>query len=105
AAIPLAFERKLRPGRYDLVVKLDDVNGGGVFRERRAIEVPALAPNTGEGAPLDPAVAKDLAAARRDLSGPALGSGGAAGEAPGLRLVPLGRDVATGPVRVEAKTE
>ncbi len=98
ATIPVAFERKLRPGHYDLVVKLDDVNGGSVYRERRAIDVPAVA---SEGAPLDPAVAKDLAAARRDLSGPAP----AAGEAPGLRLLPLGRDVATGPVRVEARTE
>lgn len=98
AAIPIAFERKLRPGHYDLIVKLDDVNGGGVFRERRAIDVPAVA---SEGAPLDPAVAKDLAAARRDLSGSAPGTSDAAA----LRLLPLGRDVATGPVRVEAKTE
>jgi len=92
-ALPLAFERKLRPGRYEMVVKLDDVNGGGVFRERRAIEVPEVGPR----AP-DPAVAAGLAAARREIAAPAAG-------APGLRLLPLGKESATGPVRIEAATD
>ncbi|HEY7215440.1 MAG TPA: VWA domain-containing protein [Thermoanaerobaculia bacterium] len=39
-ALPLAFERPLRPGEYTLVVKLHDVNGDRFFREERALSVP-----------------------------------------------------------------
>jgi VWFA-related protein len=42
-AIPLAFERPLRPGDYTLIVKLEDVNSGKVFREERALSVPLMA--------------------------------------------------------------
>lgn len=42
AAIPLVFERFLRPGRYSLILKLEDLNGGGYFRQRVEIEVPAV---------------------------------------------------------------
>lgn len=38
--IPLVFERYLRPGTYLLVVKVEDLNSGAVFREEREIEVP-----------------------------------------------------------------
>jgi Ca-activated chloride channel family protein len=56
--LPLAFERPLRPGQYTLVVKLEDVNSGKVFREERSLTVPqmdtlapaALAPRTPEEA-------------------------------------------------------
>jgi Ca-activated chloride channel homolog len=41
-SIPLAFERPLRPGDYTLIVKLEDVNSGKLFREERALAVPAL---------------------------------------------------------------
>ncbi len=41
-AIPLAFERPLRPGDYTLIVKLEDVNGGRFFREERPLQVPAV---------------------------------------------------------------
>src|SRR5262249_56594306 len=34
-ALPLAFERPLRPGDYTLVLKLEDVNSGKVYREER----------------------------------------------------------------------
>lgn len=39
--IPLLFQRHLRPGTYELVVRAHDVPSGRYFRERRAIEVPA----------------------------------------------------------------
>jgi VWFA-related protein len=42
ASIPLVFERFLRPGSYKLIVKLEDLNGHGFYREERAIEVPQL---------------------------------------------------------------
>jgi Ca-activated chloride channel homolog len=42
AALPLAFERPLRPGDYTLIVKVEDVNSGKLFREERALSVPAV---------------------------------------------------------------
>ena len=39
--IPLVFERYLRAGSYRLIVKVEDLNSGAVFREEREIEVPA----------------------------------------------------------------
>ncbi|MFL6197095.1 MAG: VWA domain-containing protein [Thermoanaerobaculia bacterium] len=41
-SLPLAFERPLRPGEYTLIVKLEDVNSGKVFREERALAVPLM---------------------------------------------------------------
>ncbi|HEY3566788.1 MAG TPA: VWA domain-containing protein [Thermoanaerobaculia bacterium] len=41
-ALPLAFERPLRPGDYTLVVKLEDINSGKVYREERPLTVPAM---------------------------------------------------------------
>ena len=42
-AIPLVFERPLRPGDYTLIVKLEDVNSGKVYREERPLSVPLMA--------------------------------------------------------------
>ncbi|HEY2292201.1 MAG TPA: VWA domain-containing protein [Thermoanaerobaculia bacterium] len=41
-AIPVAFERPLRPGDYTLILKLEDVNSGKVYREERPLAVPAM---------------------------------------------------------------
>jgi VWFA-related protein len=41
-AIPLAFERPLRPGDYTLVVKVEDVNSGKLFRDERPLAVPEV---------------------------------------------------------------
>jgi Ca-activated chloride channel family protein len=43
-AIPLLAERYLRPGRYGLVVRVEDVNGHRFFRDERQIEVPVVEP-------------------------------------------------------------
>jgi VWFA-related protein len=40
--LPLVFQRPLRPGEYTLVVRIDDVNSGRVFREERKLSVPAV---------------------------------------------------------------
>ncbi len=40
-SLPIVFQRSLRPGDYMLVVKLEDLNSGKVFREERKISVPA----------------------------------------------------------------
>ncbi|KAB2961930.1 MAG: VWA domain-containing protein [Thermoanaerobaculia bacterium] len=49
-AIPLVFERFLRPGeKYRLVVKVEDLNGKRYFRADRELQVPAI-----EGEPAPP---------------------------------------------------
>ena len=40
-ALPLTFERPLRPGDYTLIVKVEDVDGGRFFRDERPLSVPA----------------------------------------------------------------
>jgi len=62
-ALPLTFERPLRPGDYTLIVKLEDVSSGKVYREERPLSVPlmtAAAPAT--SAPRTP---EEAEAARR----------------------------------------
>jgi VWFA-related protein len=38
--LPVVFQRYLRPGDYQVIVKLEDVNSGKVFREERTVTVP-----------------------------------------------------------------
>jgi VWFA-related protein len=40
AVLPVVFQRYLRPGDYRMIVKVEDVNSGKVFREERTISVP-----------------------------------------------------------------
>ena len=64
-ALPLAFERPLRPGEYTLVVKLQDINsgnGGRFFREERALSVPVTA--NAAPAPLVARTAEEAESAR-----------------------------------------
>ncbi len=42
ATLPLVFERFLRPGKYTLILKLEDLNGGGYFRKMVEVEVPSV---------------------------------------------------------------
>jgi GWxTD domain-containing protein len=65
-SIPLLFERFLRPGSYTLILKLEDLNGGGFYRAQAAIEVPQI-----DAEPLvtiDDETAKILAEANAALS-------------------------------------
>ena len=56
----LAFERPLRPGEYTLVVKVEDVNSGKLFREERALTVPEVSNALpAAAAPKDPEAAKE----------------------------------------------
>jgi len=65
-AIPLAFERPLRPGDYTLIVKLEDVNSGKVYREERPLSVPLLSITTvAAPAPSAPRTPEEAEAARR----------------------------------------
>ncbi len=40
--IPLVFERALRPNHYDLIVRVEDLNSGKMFRAERQIDVPEV---------------------------------------------------------------
>ncbi|HYX23482.1 MAG TPA: VWA domain-containing protein [Thermoanaerobaculia bacterium] len=40
-SLPVVFQRYLRPGDYLLVVRLEDLNSGKVFRDERTISVPS----------------------------------------------------------------
>jgi VWFA-related protein len=65
--LPLLFERKLRPGDYRVIVRLEDLNTGKVFRTVREVEIPyveSLAPTR----PDDPETARLLAEANRALN-------------------------------------
>jgi Ca-activated chloride channel family protein len=89
--IPMTFERRLRPGSYTLIVKLEDLGGGGFFRERRDIEVPEL----------------DRPAGPRDAESAAIFDAAAATLEPGqttLELVPPHGDMHTGMVRFDTLT-
>jgi VWFA-related protein len=59
-SLPLVFQRHLRPGEYTLVVKVEDLNSGKVFREERVLTVPAM----DKVAPAPPPTEEDEASAK-----------------------------------------
>ena len=40
--LPLLFQRNLRPGDYTLILRLEDINSGKLFRSERTLTVPTL---------------------------------------------------------------
>lgn len=42
-ALPLIVQRYLRPGTYTVIVKVQDLTSGRVFRDRREVDVPRIA--------------------------------------------------------------
>src|SRR6185369_13011968 len=38
--LPILFQRYLRPGEYLLIVRLEDINSGKIFRQERKLTVP-----------------------------------------------------------------
>jgi Ca-activated chloride channel family protein len=106
--IPLVFQRYLRPGTYNLIVKVEEVGGKSYFRDEREIEVPSP-----PDAPATPEVAAASPTAPAAPSGPA--PGGAADsltEANAslhhgdqtIRLLAPPEGLMTGKARVEAMT-
>ena len=97
APLALAFERTLRPGRFELVVRVEDLQSGRVGMIERSLEVPRLAAG---GAPPPPRPVPETAAPATALgptsdtaldpgSRPAPGPASAAAPAvPPIRLVP-----------------
>jgi len=123
--LPLLFQRYLRPGVYELVVRVEDLASGRYFRHREEIEVPALRTAAGAAANgaaaggeaagdgvagdagavgvADPSAAADarLGIAAVDPAAEA-NAGLGAGDECGLRLLPPPPGLRTGVTRVEA---
>ena len=94
ASFPLVFQRFLRPGEYTLVLKVEDVNSGKVYREERPLVVPLReeeAAATAVPASADPETARLLAEANA-----ALGTG-----EPTIRIVPPHGELQTGMLRFD----
>lgn len=82
--LAIVFERRLRPGEYTIILKLEDLHGGAVGRIEQAFEVPALGSST-------------LTPAAGDTEPQSL--------EPSLTLVSEGRDLQRGYARFSASVE
>ncbi|HVS03722.1 MAG TPA: VWA domain-containing protein [Thermoanaerobaculia bacterium] len=95
--LPLQVERYLRPGEYQLILRLEDLHGGGFFRREQELAVPVVAGPGAAGA----------ARASADPVPPAAGNGSAAGQAPPeeavVKLSSPPDQLHTGRVRVAAQ--
>jgi VWFA-related protein len=67
-AIPLVFERALRPAEYTLVIKVEDLNSGGFYRAEQALVVPEMEKPPPPPAPDDPVSARLMAEANAILA-------------------------------------
>ena len=65
--LPLIFERKVRPGEYRVIVRLEDLNTGKMFRTVREVEVPYIE-SRAPVSPDDPETARLLFEANRSLN-------------------------------------
>ena len=65
--IPLVFERYLRPGDYNLVLKLEDLNSGKFFHQSEPLAVPTI-DFSQPTEPADPETARLLAEANAAIS-------------------------------------
>ena len=68
-AIPLVFQRLLRPGEYTLIVKLEDMGSGRFFRAERPLSVPLVENDMPPPPPSDPEMARLMAEATAALAG------------------------------------
>jgi Ca-activated chloride channel family protein len=104
-SIPVLIERYLRPGSYDLIVKVEDLNGGTFYRQERDLVVPVVRP--GSRGP-EAASAASLADLDTDASNSGERGGEVADEADDDVVVTLGpvpKDLTTGLVRVHAEVK
>ncbi len=93
--ILLQFERRLRPGSYRMVVKLEELNSQRVFRDERDIEVPRIEPAGASPAEAgDPETEKVLAEAAA-----AIGT-----DIPTVQIVEPRGEMQTGMVRFDTLT-
>lgn len=91
--VPLVFETRLRPGTYDLVVRIEDLHGDKMFRMQRTTEVPAVSELV-ERTSDDPFTARLLAEANE-----AINTGDNT-----IEILPPGGGLLTGMVRFATRT-
>ena len=89
--LPLVFQRYLRPGSYNLIVKVEDIASGHFHRSEREIEVPLLE-SAPPPEPEDPETARLLAEANAAIR---------SGENT-IKINPLQGEWQTGLVRIDA---
>jgi Ca-activated chloride channel family protein len=112
--IPVVFQRRLRPGAYTLIVKVEDVGGRRWFRAERELDVPAVADVPSPGAvavaqepgqpPATTPAGDPLAEANAGLRTAAAAARSTSGEETTVRLLPPGDGLLTGRTRIEALT-
>jgi VWFA-related protein len=56
--IPMIFERLLRPGEFELIIKLEDLNSGRLARQAFSLTVPATDVAARSSRPVDPETAR-----------------------------------------------
>jgi Ca-activated chloride channel family protein len=95
-SLPILFQRYLRPGDYMVIVRLEDINSGRIFRDERKLTVPAVDKAMPAPPPtdMDVATAKLLAEANAAISN---------GETT-VKLIPLHGELQTGMLRFDTLT-
>jgi VWFA-related protein len=95
-SLPILFQRYVRPGDYTLIVRLEDINSGKIFREERKVTVPAVDKAMPAPPPtdMDAATAKLLEEANRAISN---------GETT-VKLIPPHGELQTGMLRFDTLT-
>jgi len=91
-SLPLAFQRYLRPGKYRMILKLEDLNSDRAFRTEQLLEVPAVEERFEVPTFNDPRTQQLFAEATAAIE---------AGET-GIRLIPPEGELHTGFLRVDS---
>jgi Ca-activated chloride channel family protein len=94
--IPLVFQRYLRPGSYNLILRIEDTGGKRFYREQRDLEVPAVEM---AAAPAPEAGGTPSAAALAEAN-----AGAVIPDEQGIRILRPPPGLLTGKVRLEATT-
>ena len=92
--LPLLFQRFLRPGEYLMILKVEDLNSGKLYRQERTIVVPQVDKAAPPPPPSDPETARILAEAYEAIS---------SGETT-VKIVPPPGDLQTGMLRFDTLT-
>ncbi len=92
--LPLLFQRYLRPGEYLMILKVEDLNSGKLFRQERTLAVPEMDKAAPPPPPSDPETARILAEANAAISN---------GETT-LKIVPPPGDLQSGMLRFDTLT-
>ncbi|MFL6291938.1 MAG: VWA domain-containing protein [Thermoanaerobaculia bacterium] len=66
--LPLLFQRYLRPGDYLMILKVEDLNSGKLFRQEKPLTVPQVDKAAPPPPPSDPETARILAEANAAIS-------------------------------------